>query len=125
MKTRHRVLQMVFLIIFGVVTFLVYYEPYGAIKIPKNPAIQAGFQMAQNCLPSNHKISDVKFYKVPVKQLTILFFFGQKIGYTNLAQQKIFVVESEQNNSITWAHEFIHTFGIMGHPKSIFDRCNL
>lgn len=125
MKICHRVLRMVVLIILGVVTFLICYTPRNAYKIPLNPSIQNGFKMAQKCFPSDIKISDVEFYKIPGKRFSILFFTGTKVGYTNLAQRKIFVAEAEQRNVYTWAHEFIHVFGIVGHPKSIFNRCNL
>src|SRR5690348_544097 len=104
-----------------VLCFIFFYTPSKAQKTVITPAVAAGFRTAQRCYPSTLKLRQFKLNVVPGDNF--------QVGRQHLLGlglfRRIFVADAVRNDSLIWAHEFIHGFGVIGHPRTIFDKCDL
>jgi hypothetical protein len=116
-----KVLEISGITIIILVGFVLCYAPSNAQRYKPTKAVQEGFKLAQKCHPSNFRIEQFELNVVPGDGFRV---FGQDdIGFGLF--RRIFIAESVKNNPRWWAHEFLHGFGIIGHPKSVFARCDL
>jgi hypothetical protein len=99
------------------------YSPAGARRMSVTPTVIQGFKVAQQCYPTRWmKLKFERLYVVPGKTFDVLW-NGPKTGYTLM--NRVFVVERDTGDVDAWAHEFLHSFAIVGHPPQIFARCHL
>lgn len=122
MNLLRHVLSITMIVSIATFGWIEFYHPSGAFKVQPPPAAIQGFEIAQNCYPSHFELSDMSLYIVPGRSFKVLY-SSDKLGYT--LYHKIFIAQGSINDPKSWAHEFIHSFGVMGHPKDIFERCSL
>lgn len=118
-----KVLEVIGACVLVVSVFVMCYTPLHSSRIEPTDAARVGFKIAQNCFPSSLKLEEITLNEVKGNDFQILFDATPVVGFG--LYRHVFVAEKFKDDTITWAHEFIHSFGVVGHPKNIFNRCNL
>jgi hypothetical protein len=101
--------------------------PKNAYALPKHreATVLAARKLAEECLNGRRKLPEnVTFYIVPGESFRTAF-SADLAGLTSPTLRTVYIAEGFEGDVRVYAHELIHTSGVLGHPKEYFKDCNL
>jgi hypothetical protein len=116
--------QISFLMLVVVAMLLVGFKPHGAREIPISTVELKGWLIADKCLNGRKTVpfDKLKFFVVPGESF--------RLGNSNTLAgftwgHKIYVAQGFITDELVFAHEMIHSAGVVGHPQEYFQNCGL
>jgi hypothetical protein len=118
-----KVLEVIGACVFVLGFFVFCYTPLHSSHIKANDAATEGFKKAQACFSSPMRLEQVALNTVPGDGFKVLLSSTPVVGFG--LYRRVYIAEAFVDDTLTWAHEFVHAMGVVGHPTDIFDRCGL